>query len=220
MYMSKKIMLLALAVASVAMFALPAAASATEIHLENVASFTGSAGAGTLTAEGESVITCESSDVTGTVSAGGTTGEISLDFTGCHTTVFGITAKCRTSGSPIDNTIKSSGVYHLITISEKVPGILVTPVVTTIVCAGISNTITGGNIIGTITDNGTSLTCSRESTELVTSFTAAGSTQTHKTYTGATYTLTSQTSGAAAKNAGLVSTATTKSATKGKLNCT
>ena len=217
--MSKKIMLLALAVASVAMFALPAAASAQEIHLEGVTSFTGTAGAGSLVAESEPTITCESTDVTGTVSAGGTTGNITLDFTGCHTSIFGITAKCRTSGSPIDNTISSSGVFHFVTIPVEAttkPGILVTPVVTTIVCAGISNTITGGNIIGTVT----SPACGAESTELTTSFSATGSVQNHKTYTGSTVNLTAQTSGGAVKAAGLNSTATTKSATKGKLNCT
>jgi hypothetical protein len=218
--MSQKIMLLALAVASVAMFALPAAASAQEIHLEGVTSFSGTAGPNTFSAEGEATFTCESADVSGTVSAGGTTGELSYDFTGCHMTVFGITAKCRTAGSVLDNTIKSAGTFHLITISSGVPGILVTPVVTTIACAGISNTFIGGTTIGTITDSSTSLTCSRESTELVTKFTATGSGQDHKTYTGAAYNLTSQTSGGAVKNAGLVSTTTSKSATKGKLNCT
>jgi hypothetical protein len=216
MYMSKKIMLLALAVASVAMFALPAAASAQEIHLEGITSFSGTAGAGSLTAEGEPIITCESGDVSGTVSAGGTTGEISLDFTGCHTTVLGFTAKCRTTGSALDNTIKSSGVFHLITISSGVPGILVTPVVTTITCAGISNTVTGGNIIGTIT----SPACGAKSKSMTTKFVAAGSVQEHKTYTGSTFNLTAKTGEGAAKPAGLVSTATVTSEKEGTLNCT
>jgi len=86
--MSKKIMLLALAVASVAMFALPAAASAEGIHLEGVTSFQGTASASIFAAEGEPIITCESADVEGTVSAGGTTGNITFDFTGCHTAIF------------------------------------------------------------------------------------------------------------------------------------
>lgn len=212
--MSKKIMLLALAVACVAIFALPAAASAQEIHLEGVNSFEGKAGAGSLTAEGEPTITCESADVEGTVETGGTTGAISLDFTGCHTKVFGITAKCRTSGSPIDNTIKSSGNFHLITISTGSPGILVTPVATTIVCAGISNTVTGGNIIGTIT----SPSCGEESASMTTVFNATGSAQEHTAYTGNTYNLTASTG--TAKPAGLVSTATVTSPTEGTLNCT
>jgi hypothetical protein len=217
MYMSKKIMLLALAVASVAMFALPAAASAQEIHLEGVTSFSGTAGAGSLAAEGEPTITCESGDVSGTVSAGGTTGNIELDFTGCHATVFGLTAKCRTSGSALDNTIKTKGTFHLVTLPESKPGILVTTETVTIICAGISNTITHGNVIGTIT----SPACGTESTEMTTKFAAVGTVQEHSTYTGAKYDLTATTGeGGVAKTAGLNSTGTTKSATKGKLNCT
>jgi hypothetical protein len=216
MTMSKKIMLLALAVASVAMFALPAAASAQEIHLEGVKSFTGTAGAGSLSAEGEPTITCESGDIEGTVETGGTTGTISLDFTGCHTTVFGFTAKCRTTGSALDNTIKNSGTFHLITTTDG-PAILVTPATTTIVCAGISNTIVHGNIIGTIT----SPKCGAESKSMTTSFGASGTTQNHTLYTGVTYNLTATTGeGGAAKNAGLNSTGTTESPTVGKLNCT
>lgn len=149
---------------------------------------------------------------------------MSLDFTGCHTTVFGLTAKCRTSGSPIDNTIKSAGAFHLITGETKTekttdtfPAILVTPEVTTIVCAGISNTITGGNIIGTIT----SPACGAESKEMTTKFAAAGAAQEHTTYTTSTFNLTAKTGeGGTVKKAGLVSTATVKSATTGKLNCT
>jgi len=223
MNMSKKIMLLALAVASVAMFALPAAASAQEIHLEGVTSFSGTAGPGKLAAEGEPTITCESGDVSGTVSAGGTTGEISLDFTGCHTAVFGITAKCRTSGSPIDNTIKSSGVFHLITISSGVPGILVTPVTTEINCAGISNTIVHGNVIGTIVSPGVS--CTTGSKELSTKFEPVALkpfTQEHELYTGKAYDLVATTAGSptVVHTASLESTATVKSSTEGKLNCT
>jgi hypothetical protein len=215
--MTKKIMLLALAVASVAMFALPAAASAQEIHLEGITGFSGTAGAGSLAAEGEPTITCESAHVEGTVETGGTTGTISLDFTGCHTTVLGFTAKCHTTGSPLDNTITSSGVFHLITIKEKVPGILVTPVTTTIVCANISNTITHGNIIGTIT----SPACEAKSKSMTTKFVAAGTVQEHNTYTGVTQTLTATTGeGGAAKTAGLTSTATVTSEKEGTLNCT
>jgi len=215
--MSKKTMMLALAVASVTMFALPSTASAQEIHLEGVTSSSGTAGATSLTAEGEPVITCESGHWSLSVQAGGTTGSITFHYTGCHTTVFGITSKCRTSGSALDNTIHFSATWHLNTISSGVPGILDTPVVTTIVCAGITNTITGGNIIGTIT----SPACGTESTEMTTSFTATGSVQNHKTYTGTTYNLTAKTGeSGTVKAAGLVSTATTKSATKGKLNCT
>jgi hypothetical protein len=214
--MSKKIMLLALAVASVAMFALPAAASATEIHLEGVTSFEGKAGAGSLAAEGEPTITCESGDIKGSVEAGGTTGNISLDFTGCHATVFGLTAKCHTSGSALDNTINNEGTFHLITTSDG-PAILVTPKTTTIICANISNTIVHGAVIGTIT----SPKCGESSKTMTTNFSAAGTAQAHTLWTGVIYTLTATTNeGGAAKTAGLNSVGTTESTTLGKLNCT
>jgi hypothetical protein len=218
--MSKKMMLLALAVVSAAAFALPAGASAAENHLTNVTTFSGTVGAGTLTAQEEPVITCGDATnvnhVNGTVSAGGTTGTLEMDFTGCHTSVFGFTAKCRTEGSALDNTIKSSGTFHLITVNSS-PGILVTPVHTTVICAGISNTTVTGNIIGTVT----SPKCGATSNSMTISFGATGATQNHKSYTGGTYNLTSQTgTSGTIKEAGLSSTATTTSPTAGTLDCT
>jgi hypothetical protein len=214
--MSKKTMLLALAAVSAAMFALPAAASAQEAHIEGVTSFSGTFGASSLTASGEPVITCEGPNhVTGTVNAGGTTGNITLDFTACHTTVLGATIKCRTSGSPIDNTIASSGVFHVITTNNK-PGVLVTPAPTAIICGGLSTVNVAGNIIGTIT----SPACGVSSTKLVTKFTSSGAVQEDKSYTGTNYNLTAQTGSGEKKEAGLTAEATLESATAGKVNCT
>ena len=217
--MSKKMMLLALAVVSAAAFALPAGASASELHLTNVSTFKGRFGAVNLTAKEEAVITCGSSEVpnhvTGSVFTGGTTGEIELDFTGCHTSVWGLTAACHTEGSPANNTIKTTGVFHLITVNSK-PGVLVTPEPTTIICAGIRNTNVAGNLVGAIT----SPKCGEESKFMTMSFSASGPTQEHKTYTGATYNLTSQTTGGLVKEAGLSSESTTESATTGTLDCT
>jgi hypothetical protein len=214
--MSKKMMLLALAVASMTMFALPAASSAQEIHLEGASTFSGDATAGSLTAEGEPTITCETGDVEGTVSAGGTTGSTSLDFTGCHTTVFGFTAKCHTSGSALDNTIQTSGTFHMITTSDG-PAILVTNETVTVVCAGISNTIVHGDVIGTIT----SPACGVASTTMTINYAAHENVQTHDVYTGVTHALTATTgSGGAAKTAGLNTLTHTESPTAGTLNCT
>jgi hypothetical protein len=214
--MSKKMMLLALAVASMTMFALPAASSAQEIHLEGITSFSGDATAGTLVAFEEPTITCETGHVTGTASAGGTTGEISLDFTNCHTTVFGFTAKCRTAGSALDNTIKTAGTYHLITTSDG-PAILVTTETVTIVCAGISSTIVHGNVIGTIT----SPACGATSNLMTINFTGTGTSQDHKLYTGVNYDLTATTGeGGAAKTAALNTLTHVESPAEGKLNCT
>jgi hypothetical protein len=215
--MSKKMMLLALAVASMAMFALPATSSAKELHLEGITAFTGDSTAGSLVAEGEPTITCETGDVEGTVSAGGTTGSISLDFTGCHTTVFGFTAKCRTSGSALDNTIKTGGTFHFITTTDG-PAILVTVDTVTIVCAGISNTIVHDAVIGTIT----SPACNSAPSKTMTiNFAGTGTTQHHEVYTGVNYDLTATTGeGGASKTAALNTLAHTESLTAGTLNCT
>jgi hypothetical protein len=215
--MRKTTTLLALAVASITMFALPMAALGQEIHLEGVTSFEGTAGAGSFSAEGEPTYTCESTDALGTVSAGGTTGTASIDATGCHTTVFGFTAKCHTAGSALDNTIKSAGTFHLITTSTGKPGFLVTSETSTIVCAGISSTIVHGSLIGTIT----SPACGAESSEITAKFAATGTVQEDLEYTGSKYDLTATTGeGGAAKTVGINATGTGKSATKGKLNCT
>jgi hypothetical protein len=217
--MNKKMMLLALAVVSAA-FALPAGASAAEVHTTNVTNATATFGATTFTAQEEPVYTCgsvsEPNHTNISYSAGGTTATYEVDLTGCHTSVFGFTAKCRTEGSPLDNTIKSSGMFHLITVNSK-PGILVTPVHTTIVCAGISNFTTTGNIIGTIT----SPACGASSNSMTFAFQAEGATQTHKSYTGVNYNLTSQTgTSGTIKEAGLAFTVTETSATAGTLDCT
>ena len=146
--MSKKMMLLALAVAAV--FALPAAASAQEAHVSGITTFTGTGGTGALTASGEPTITCEGSTVEGSFNTGSTTtGKIHLHFTLCTATFLGIKAKCNTSGAEPE-TITATGTFHIITVNNK-PGIRVAPEPTTIICAGFSNIKVAGNVIGTIT---------------------------------------------------------------------
>jgi hypothetical protein len=212
--MSKKIMLLALAVA--ALFALPSVASAQEAHISGVSNFTGSGGAGSLQATGEPTISCTASTNTGKFDTGSTTtGTITLDFTGCTATFFGIKANCNTSGGA-SGTIASSGTFHVITTNNK-PGILVTPVATTIICAGFSNTTVEGKIIGTIT----SPACGVASKTITTVFTSSGSTQEDKSYTGVNYNLTAQTSGGSKVESGLTSgNVTLNSTTAGTVECT
>jgi len=219
--MIKKKILVALAVVSAVAVAIPAAVSATENHWTNVTSFSGTVGSTTMTSAEEPVVTCGDATnighVTGTVSAGGTTGTIEVDTTGCHTSVFGFTAKCRTEGSPLDNTVKWSGVFHLITTNLGKSAILVTWAHKTVVCAGISNTTTTGNLIGTVT----SPACGATSNSMTIKFEAAGATQTHKSYTGGTYNPTSQTGASGAiKEAGVSWAATVTSSTAGTLHCT
>jgi hypothetical protein len=214
MTMSKKMMLLALAVASMTMFALPTSSSAKEIHLEGVKSFTGDATAGSLVG-GIQPITCETGDVTGSVNAGGTTGSISLDFTGCHTNVFGFTGKCRTAGSPLDNTIKSSGTFHLIWTTSE-PAIMVTTDTVEIICAGFAKQIVHGEVIGTIT----SPKCGEKSKKMTIDYTASGNVQVHNVYTGVKKDLTITTESGAVDTGGLNTLTHTESTEEGTLNCT
>jgi len=217
--MSKKIMLLALAMVSAAAFAVPAGASAQEIHWTNVTSFSGTFSTASLTAKEEPVVTCgeaaNQNHVTGTVSAGGTTGNITIDFTACHIVVLGITLPCHSTGAAVESTIASSGVFHLITINEK-PGILVTTVGTKIECRSTSPINEAGNGIGTIT----SPACGVASNNMTIKFSASGATQEHKLYTGVSYNLTSQTGTGTVKEASQVLESTTSSETAGTLDCT
>jgi hypothetical protein len=225
--MSKKIMVLALAVVSAAFFALPAMASAQEIHWEPAEKFSISGPGGELRAENEPPITCTATTGEGSFNAGSTTtGNSSLIFTGCHTSVFGFTASCKTTGAgETAGRIVSSGGFHLITWSESTgtvdpvkPAVLLTPVTTTIVCAGISTITTHGNVIGTII----SPACGGTSKELKLSFTATGTTQTHNKYTGVVTDLVATTGEEPppGKTAALVGTATNKQEKESKLNCT
>jgi hypothetical protein len=213
--MSKKMTLLTLAVASMAMFALPAVASAQEDHVDGITSFSGTGTAGTLTASGEPTITCEGSSVSGSVSAGGTTGNLTIDLTGCHVNVI-FTIPCHTTGAPLNNTISASGSFHVITVNNK-PGVLGTPTNTAIECAGISTVaISGNGIIGTIT----SPACNVESKKATVAFSATGTTQNHIAYTGVNYDLKAQTSGGSLLTAGLTASGTLESSTAGKVTCT
>jgi hypothetical protein len=216
--MSKKFIVLALAVVSAAFFALPAMASATELHLEPAEAFAIAGAGGELRAVGEPTITCTKTEGTGKYDAGSTTtGSSTLDFTGCHTAVFGITASCKSEGAAVAGTIASGGTFHLITINA-LPGIVLTTNTTKITCAGISTITTSGNVVGTIT----SPKCGESSKTVTLSFTATGTTQNHMTYTEKTYDLVAQTGSGSPVTAALVSSGgvTNTQTNAGKLNCT
>jgi len=218
--MRKRIMQFALAVVSATAFARPVGATAQEIHITNVTVFSGTAGVGTFAAKEEPTITCGEAanlnHVTGTVSAGGTTGTTDVDLTSCHTNIGGFTIKCRTEGSPLDNTIKTTNTFHLITLNGK-PASLVTGTVATVICAGISTMIVSGNLISTIT----SPSCGVASKSMTLRATATGSTQEDQTYTGVNYhpILQTGTSGAI-KEVGVTAEGTGESPTAGTLDCT
>jgi hypothetical protein len=223
--MSKKIMLLALAVA--ALFALPSAASAEEIHFTNVTTFSGTGGPGALQAVGEPKISCSATKVeNGKFDTGSsTTGSMDLHFTGCAAEFLGIKGNCNTSGAA-SGTIKAGGTFHLITFvnskSEKKPAILVTPATTTIICIGFSRVDVTGSIIGTIE----SPACGTSSTIMKVVFNQAAGKQEHLLYTGKEYDLIAHTENSAGEltgasgTAGLEGTVTLTSPTSGTLDCT
>jgi hypothetical protein len=218
--MSKKTMLLAIVVSGVALFALPAMASAAEIHFEGATgvAFTGHGPANVPTAASEPAITCETSTVQGQFT-NETTGTVQGYVSGCHTTVFGFTAKCRTSGSPLDNTVASSGTFHLITYvnaTTSVPAMLGTPVTTTVICAGISKIEIAGSVISTITKPA----CGESSLQATGKASATGSVQNQKTYTGKQYFPTAKTEGGTVNETGLNAEATITFAKSLKLVCT
>lgn len=220
--MSKKMMLLALAVA--ALFALPSAASAQEIHISGVTSFTGKGSASSIAATDEPKISCTSTSASGGFAGSSTTGTVSLALFGCTAEFLGIKGNCNTVGDAAQ-TITSSGVFHLITISLATsnPAIMVTPVTTTIICVGFSRIeLTGNGLIGTIT----SPTCGSSSKTIGVSFEAEGPFQKHREYTGKGYDLSADTENSEGVTTGaygtvaLSATTTLESATAGTLECT
>jgi hypothetical protein len=222
--MSKKVMVLAIAVVSAAMLALPALASAAPVIEPGGTSFTGTFGKSVLTATGEPEIICLGENhVTGSFNAGGTGGTISLDYTNCHVEVFLLgTLPCKTSGAPVNNTIALNNLpFDLIyaTSAKTKPAVEVTNVSTSIECAGISTVKVTGSVIGTIT----APPCGGTSGSATLLFKATGSTQEHMLVNGAgtPVDLKSQTGEGEIKTAGLNTNATiTLTGGKtAKLNC-
>jgi hypothetical protein len=186
--MNKKIMMLALAAVSAAMFALPAVASAELAHIGATGAINVTGGAGTLTrADGNNV---SGTGVTGVGSFTTTTkGKVVLTFTGAKSTSLGV--HCQTTGKPTGEIVTTELEFHLITVTKNVPGILITSNAghfATFECAGATVSVNGPGILGEIT----SPACGGKATEAALSFTSAkAGTQTHTTWTGTTYDLES-----------------------------
>lgn len=222
--MSKKIMLLAIA-SSVVMVVVAPGASAEEIHLEpgNGESFVFSGVALTASAEGEPTVTCEGVGGNGQFDTGSsTTGAMVRDYTGCHIKIpiFGTTAKCRSEGSAVDNTVLTSGTFHLITWKnskgEAFPAILMTTDPVVVICAGISKISFTGSVIGTIT----SPKCGGSSKELTLSLTTTNNIQDHLLYTGVSHDLQMKTGEGELRTASIAGSATVSSVNAQKLTCT
>jgi len=218
--MNKKMMLLGLAVAAV--FAHPAAAWATEAHVTGITTFTGTGGTASTQATGEPEFSAIETHITGTFDSGSsTTGAIALDFTEVKAHFLGFTTECHTAGQ-VAGTVTTSGTFHIITTSTNTPGILLTPVTTTSICANALRTEVKGSVIGTIT----SPECGNSSNELTVSFASTGTTQTDLEYTGIKYDLVGNTETSAGATTGspfttgLKASMTFSSSTAGTLSCT
>jgi hypothetical protein len=154
--MNKKIMVLALAVVSAAAFALPSMAMGlAPVHLVgpkypmNGNAFTG--GAGSLSTSTGETMSCAT--VTGEVNfESSTTGTLFLRFHGCSGPL-GVT--CQTAGEPNGTIVTTVLPFHLVTLPDTTPGILITnnnetKTVAHFECFGVKRTIEGNGIVGSI----------------------------------------------------------------------
>jgi hypothetical protein len=187
--MMKRAILLA-AVACVAMFALPAVASATVWHLDKAVSFSGSGGSWTFSGAG--VVDCTSHTIEGAYEST-TTGWVTYTFHGCTLTTFTF-PPCTTSGESA-GTIKTTKLaFHNVVLGGK-PGILLTPNHATntfahFTCFGIPITIHGNGLLGTTNRN-----CGDTAASWMFDFNTIIGAQEHTVSTGVTYGLTSTSGG-------------------------
>lgn len=133
--MTKKMMLLALAAVSAAMFALPSVASAgePEVHCELsgvkgkvCGKFTSHGLVSVLSTTGNLTVTCSTNTGSGTYT-NTKTGTIKLTFSGCKESIFG--SSCNSTGSASGVIVTTESVFHNIylTHTKTTPGVLVTP---------------------------------------------------------------------------------------------
>jgi hypothetical protein len=211
--MSKKMMLLATALAALAFAALPAVASAgtPETHCPGgVAScnITITGGKAELSKTSTSLkVICSSSSGSGVMGTKG--GSIALTFHGCGDNLFGL--PCTSSGSS-SGTIKTTTLPYdniYTTDNKSTPGVLITPAAgsshfASFSCAAGLNVVSGNGVIGSLSTPG----CGGSAASLTLGFTqSSNGHQTHKqvTGTGTIFDLTSESSTAAQVGSGTVS---------------
>ncbi|HXR60583.1 MAG TPA: hypothetical protein VN732_04575 [Solirubrobacterales bacterium] len=133
--MSKKMIVLALAIASAAMFALPSLALAETLHISSPGAFTVSGGTGTLSTASGTTIHCGEVGGSGSFEST-TTGTVELKFgPTCTTTVLGSTKHCQSFaiGAPHNHPTETGVIwtttlpFHLFTNSKKEAVVLFTP---------------------------------------------------------------------------------------------
>lgn len=146
--MSKKMMLLATALAALAFAALPAVASAGEPEVEcnNTAcgAFTIAGGPAELARAAGPKINCGSVTGTGSYTTK-TTGTIKLTFHTCKESIF--STSCGTSGTITTNELTFHNIY--LTDSKTTPGVLITGVNVTFTCPSVfTHVAVTGDVIG------------------------------------------------------------------------
>jgi len=202
--MNKRMMLLALAAVSAAVFALPAVASATSNHINQAPiAFTVHGGAGNLSTTSGSTINCGTTTGTGNFTTT-TSGTLNLTFgPHCTTTVFGVSVTC-TSTSPEEpsGSISTTPLtFHLIKLDTGGNGILVTPpaggAFAHFNCAGVQQTVEGNGVIGTITAPGCGVLSKTATIDFNRKSGITHGHQEHTVWTGKTYDLTKEGSTAA-----------------------
>jgi hypothetical protein len=176
----KKLMLLALVVASAAMFAIPSVAAAGEWTMDcpggaEKCEFTTKGEAAELRAESEPTIKCTASTGTGSVTSA-TTGTFGITFTGCTANLGFLHPECHTTGSSSGVIAVATSTSHNVYLepNKSTPGLLVTPATTELICAGFSNiTVTGNGLIGHIRELKTGESnCGKESSTWTVDFKA------------------------------------------------
>ncbi|HEU4705954.1 MAG TPA: hypothetical protein VFS64_02065 [Solirubrobacterales bacterium] len=163
--MSKKLILLALAAVSAALFAMPAVAAAEDepLHLNPTPSGAQTiddvtVGNPTLSTTTGETIECGTFHGTATFEAGGTTGHIELTFSeDCRDP--GTRATCNSPGAAAGVITTTELPFHQLTLPNSKPGVLVTPNAETGVFAHIECgfgivrfTVSGNGLVGTITE--------------------------------------------------------------------
>jgi hypothetical protein len=222
--MSKKMMLLALAVLSASLFALPSAASAGEWKFDcpngtATCAWTSAGGHFELRIVEGPTITCTGSTGSGTATNEGTTGTFAATLTGCKSLGF---FSCNTSGSASGTVKIPSSVWHQVYLDDSKTrlGVLETPGTYTIICSGISSIDVTGSVIGELAEG-----CNVESQTFNLNFRAStGNEKTQQweqvTKTGSFFDLSATTEGGSPQTAAMVSSGSFSfTAGKAKTTC-
>jgi hypothetical protein len=222
--MSKKMAVLALAVVSAALFALPAVASAQSWHLSQATTFSVTGAGGNLSTTGGTTISCTSTTGSGSFSTT-TEGSVSVIFHGCAGFGFACTTPGQSSGTiaisyKFDRIIFATNKPALLLTQNGVSSTELTPgqrFVTEFSCIGVSIKVYGKGAIATIHSPANPCGASGTTWGLVFEKSAEG-VQKHQLWTGTAY--DTITNAASHPTAALAGTATMHFPASRTLTCT